>query len=578
MIYIAFTKEEFIRASELVTSEDIILAYTDCIDTHKGCNSFDVSDIQVNWAEQVALVRDFFKVLSEDKKLDLNGYANNFFECSIRLSVQYIESLKFYSSHHHKVIFADKLFGNGKPNYYLSEHESQGQLMYNRKSALQNSIVQVVKSLGLEIEYLGHKFNHQRLSNALRDTAVFSNRFLKALISSVKKQPDTRIRTLEKSQFYVVLRTQAQFSAIKQILETPTNTVTIICSSTFIQNDLFNSVQQWAESLNFIQVINLPEAKIGLIIKTYLKTLKSSVSSFNKLLYGNGFKIDVKQACREVIIMSAELELYRNRLENILPLAEDNNIFLTCEQKSPHAYTEINLAILKGYKTIQIMACDQEAIDLPIPAVADVYLTDTLKRKNLFESRWSTKISNLKYLGPIRQNVSKFINSTAINEFDVCYFAHVTEINHNKEIISLLEKLKLQSSSFRYCIKLHPRDSGAWLREVPISKKIIYTSSHITNEELYNKFKVAISNPSAVVMELLCHFKPFIFIDIIESYKHVDFVSCDEEYPGYTKTIDAIPELLSAKYDLNKEVRCLHSRVFGNTEKVVCKSDLVSVF
>lgn len=578
MIYIAFTKKEFVRYSELVTSEDIILAYTDCIDTNKRCNSFDVSDIQVNWAEQVALVRELFTVLSEDKKLDLNGYANNFFECSIRLSVQYIESLKFYSSHHHKVIFSDKLFGKGRPNYYLSEHESQGQLMYDRKSALQNSIEQVVKSLGLEIKYLGHKFNYQRLSNTLRDTAVFSVRFLKALKVSVKKQPDIRLETLEKSQFYVVLRTHAQFSAIKQILETSTNSVTIICSSTFIQRNLFNSVHRWAESLNFIQVINLPEAKIGLTIKTYLKTLKSSVSGFNKLLNGDGFKIDIKQACREVIIMSAELELYRNRLENFLPLAEENSIFLTCEQKSPHAYAEINLARLKGYKTIQIMACDQEANDLPIPAVADVYLTDTLKRKKLFESKWSTKISTLKYLGPLRQSELKFINSTAIKEFDVCYFAHVTEINQNKEIINLLEKLKLQSSSFKYCIKLHPRDSGGWLKEVPISEKIIYTSLDITNEELYNKFKVAISNPSAVVMELLCHFKPFIFIDILESYKHVDFVSCDDEYPGYTKTIDAIPELLSAKYDLNKEVSSLHSRVFGDTAKVVCKSDLVSVF
>ncbi|MFD0950028.1 hypothetical protein ACFQ0F_06440 [Paraperlucidibaca wandonensis] len=578
MIYVAFTKEDFICFSELISAEDIILAFTDCFSVKGVKHAYDVSDAEVNWGEQVALVRKFFTELSEHKEVDLNGYANNFFECSIRLSVQYIESLKLHSSQHCKVIFADRLFGKGRPNYYLSEHESQGQLMYNRKFALQSTVEKAVESLGLEIKYLSRKFNYQKLSNTLRDTAVFSMRLLQALRANLTQKQHMSIEPLEITPFYAVLRTQAQFFAVKQILESSTIPFTIICADTFVQRKLFYVVNEWACSQSLIRVVKLPEANFWLTIKTYLKTFYLSIKSCNKLFSGDGFTVNVKQACREVIIMSADLELYQNRLARLLPIGQNNSVFLTCEQKSPHAYTEINVAKNKGYRTIQVMACDQEANDLPLPAVADIFLTDTLKRKELFESRWSSKTSSLKYLGPIRLSEEKTVKVTNKNEFEVCYFSHVTEINQNKKIIQLLEKIKTQSKSFNYCIKVHPRDSGSWLKGSSVDENIVFTSSNITNDELYEKFKIAISNPSAVVMELLCHFKPFIFIDTIESYKNIDFVSCDEMYAGYTKSIDAIPELLSDKYDLYSEVRDLHARVFGSSVSAVSQRDLVSIF
>ena len=562
MIYIAFNKKELAGFCSLREHNDIIFVSSEFLEKDLQEGIVDVTDIKVDWAPYVEEVRDFFGYYQEQNDIDLRGYANNFFECTLKILIQYASAINYYKKSHEGITFAQSQLIRGKPNYYLGEHESQGRFLYSRNFALQSSLEDFSTSLGLSLNYIDRIVNYQRLTNIIRDTSVFFVRFWRGIKPSFSnwKRKKNALST-KNTNLYVILRSYAQFSSIQGVLEEKAEPITVICADTFFGGSLENRLQGWAGLHPNVTLYSLEELGALSTTKEYIKTISRLLFTPNYQIKFDLFSVDVSQALREVIIMSAELNLYRSRLDVVLPETDSMSIFLSCEQKSPQAYIEACIANSKGFKTVQVMACDQAANDLPFPIVSDLFITDTLKRKVLFEKNWSTKLDKLRYLGPLRQVLSE--PNCEKKTFDVCYFSHAAEVEQNQAIVELLDSFRKKQPLFDFCIKLHPRDKGLWIDHSCVERQAIFTSSNINNNELYNEFEIAISNPSAVVMDLLINLKPFIFIDTIPDFKHVDFVSCDEFYLGYTAKISSIDNILENRMLLYEDVKKLHKRVFG---------------
>ncbi|MDN3614826.1 hypothetical protein ACFFUS_17355 [Vibrio gallaecicus] len=578
MIYVAFSKDEVINFQLLAKKDDVILSYTDSLPVTYGDNVYDVTDFysEINSKALSNEVRFFFEKFSDGNPNYIQGYGNNFLECSILIFFQYFYAIKFFSKLHNDVFFKNKILGKGNVNYYLSEHESQSVFLYDRSSALQYSLEKEISNLGLNCKYKKIKINLQKIKNLIRDMSVFSIRLIKACRVSI--QSKSNMDTLN-GDLYIILRTYAQFENVKNILKSSSTNVTVICASSFLRHDLLDDICTWTSEYPLINVVSLPESNLRNVLITYASSLFKMLTSRHHDFSFDSVKLDVSQAYREVINMSSEISLYGNRLENLLSSAAAESTLLTCEQKSPHAYVEISSAKKFGFKTIQLMACDQSALDIPYPIVADIFVTDTLKRKELFTSNWSTNIERLRYLGPIRELSSKYQDlnkSTESYDYNVCYFAHVNDVQQNRDVISILENITLNIPEFNFCVKLHPRDDGSWIDEKIIHAEKVFTSSMISNEDLFDKFDIGVSNPSAIVMELLSYRKPFVFIDVMKSYKNVDFVSCDDEYAGYVKDLSNLKSVLYNSEHLNNEVVKLSERVFGYSPKVVSDISLLS--
>lgn len=578
MIYIAFTKDDVIQFLSIATSSDVILTYSELIDNSTNIKIFDVNNIHVDWSTHVSYIRELFKESNILINEDIKCYANNFFECTIKIIIQYIESIKVNLYSHKNITFAKKVLGNCSPNYYLSEHESQGQILYNRRLAIQSSIESYLKKADVNVSYKGFCINYQIFNNIVRDFAVFTKR----LFDNVRQNGIFEIPLNINNEFstFIILRTHSQFIAIKPLLEKSKMSIGILCANSYNQKDLYKILEHWSTNYNNIDVFELPKVGFKFVFLIYFNIFKKIFFTFDILYDHSHFYINLNQSFREILIMSADLKIYEFRLKSFLPNADKKNVFLTCEQKSPQAYVEAKVARNKGFKTIQLMACDQDSNDLPYPVNADFFLTDTFKRFQLFTSHWSSNTNRVKYIGSSRlvNNKGFDLSSDKKYDFDVCYFAHVSEVEHNIKIIHLLKSIKSKMKDFSFCVKLHPRDEGNWFNTEFSNSCILFNSTDITNDVLFNNFKVGLSNPSAVVLEMLCQFKPFIFIDILKIDENVDYVSCDELYLGYINSLPQLSSLLLSNVCLMNELKLLHSRVFGRNPKQLSLCDVHQLF
>ena len=564
VIYVAFDAEDIKVFSSLTSPDNVILTCNETVDKkdYISSNIINVCDFSYDSNIYVNATRELFECLLTDSGIDLKGYANNFFECTLSNVLHYSTALESMIEDYDEVVFSERLIFSSMPNYYLGEHESQGRLLYKRKLAFQNTLVDFLAYCNIEVKYLNKSLSNQCFFNKIRDVAVFSIRFIKAINNRAEQQPNITKKTTDR---VILLRSISQFQAIKLLLEESNEPISIYCSTTFTGGKLIPQLTPWAQQLDHINLYDLNSPKLKTIFFTYFNTMMKYFKLKQYKFRVGKIVIDVTQSLREILIMSAETNLYLQQLELSIPaISQQESCIISCEQKSPHAYIESIFAKKTNYKFIQVMSCDQNSNDLPYPIQGDKFVVDTLQRKKLFLSNWSRDTDKLAYIGPIK-SVGETLNwSDYEADYTVCYFAHVNEINHNKKVIEILNQLTETIKAFSYCVKLHPRDDGRWADIDNLKVGPVFSSKQISNDKLFKMFEVGISNPSAIVMDLLCQMKPFIFIDIIESYKNIDFVSCDEIYPGYITSFDEIGPILIDYEKLYVEVESLSIRVFGD--------------
>ena len=89
-IFVAFTETDVELFNSIVTSDDIVVGYSDIY----ADNMYDVGTIKIRLDEHMEFIRELVKKVSLSSDIDLKGFANNFFECTIRPSLRYIEAIR----------------------------------------------------------------------------------------------------------------------------------------------------------------------------------------------------------------------------------------------------------------------------------------------------------------------------------------------------------------------------------------------------------------------------------------------------------------------------------------------------
>jgi hypothetical protein len=526
----------------------------------------DINDCQFDSSHYTKETRDLFCRVSSSISSDVKGFSNNFFECTITILARYIQCLSLeFISHDDEIdiVFANKIYFLSNPNYYLAEHESQGRVMYNRAYAFQKTLINFVKKESkVNIIYLGKRISNQLLLNLIRDSAVFVSRFIKRCKLFASKKP-LKCQTEKLADIVIIIRNLSQFYVLKPMIEKYPHAISIVCGDTYMGGEVFDHVLPWSKEFSRVSIHTLRPLKLKTILWENVKVLIKYFRLNQQIFTANNIEIYVTQAIREILIMSADVELYRKQLDATL-LNTSDRYLLTCEQKSPHAYIEASVAKSYNYRCIHIMSCDQDSNDLPFPVFGDRFVVDTLKRKELFTEGWSSNTEKLVYIGSLKSMFTPVLQDGDF-QFDYCYFADAVEVNHNINVIRILELQVKKDSGFSYCIKLHPRDSGSWINTKIVQNGVVYQHGQVSNDELYDKFNMAISNPSGVVMDLLCRLKPFIFIDVISSYKNIEFVYCDQQYSGYITELEVLSEMIQTKSLSNNDVAQLYIRIFGKS-------------
>jgi hypothetical protein len=573
-VYVAFTHEDLDHFSSLSNEDDLVLASTDIWEP----GYIDIGEISFQAESFLNETRELFQKVSAISGVDITGFANNFFECSLRLSLFYIKALenafdKYYVTH---VVFSKKLsLFYGKPNYYLAEHESQGRLLYNRRAAIQPGVLHFVESHNAQVEYSGTTITLPFIRNVVRDIGVFSLKFIKSIKQRRSLKNDISL-TLSTNAI-VVVRSAVQLEFIKPLVENSSSSITLYVGHVFMGRRLFEEARKWSLNVDNVNVKELCSARMIDIIYHYLNSAKQYFLLKNIVYRVGEVEINVTQALREILIMSADTELYKSQLERtVLPCSNDFGVFFSCEQKSPHAYIDSYVAKQKGYQCAHLMTCDQESNDIPFPVFGDYFVVDTLKRLKLFQTNWSSNTGKLIYAGSIKSIGNDKVPNSEQTKYTYCYFAHANEVEHNVSVIKFLEVQCENRENINFCIKLHPRDQGKWLESVALKNGVLIAHGELSNVDLIRQFDVAISNPSAVVMDLLCQSKTFIFLDILKSYKNVEYVYIDEHYRGVARDFIEFESCLDKQFILKDEVLSLKERIFGEVPLLPSIDSLIS--
>lgn len=560
-VYVAFTHEDLDTFSSLIRENDLVLASTDIWEP----GYIDIGEVAFQTEDFLDEIRELFQKVSAITGIDITGFANNFFECSLRLSLFYIKALEsvFDKYDINSVVFSKKLsLFHGKPNYFLAEHESQGCLLYNRRAAIQPGIVNFVQSRNTQIEYYGTAITLPFIRNIVRDIGVFSLKFIKSIKQRCSLKHDMSftpsINTI------VVVRGAVQLEFIKPLVENSSTNITLYVGHTFMGRRLFEEASIWGKNIDYVNVKELCSASMVNIASHYLNTAKQYFLLKNTIYQVGDFRLNVTQALREIIIMSTETLLYKGQLERTIPpCSNKSGMFFSCEQKSPHAYVDAYVAKEKGYQCTHLMTCDQESNNIPFPVFGDYFVVDTLKRLELFQANWSSNTEKLIYAGSIKSIGGDTVFNSGHIKYKYCYFAHANEVEHNVSVIKLLEVECESRENVNFCIKLHPRDQGKWMESISLKNGVLIAHGELANVDLMREFDVAISNPSAVVMDLLCQSKKFIFLDILKSYKNVEYVYIDEHYRGVARNFLEFRACLDKQSILKHEVLALKERIFG---------------
>ncbi|WP_018693939.1 hypothetical protein [Algicola sagamiensis] len=585
-VFIAFTEDDC-RHFILEMNEGDMLIGEGGFTVPEGNHYIDVNKVTCKLDIFTQSVREWFHEMIKDCGFPdtLIAFSNNLFECTVWPIIRYIEALKsalLQSPFVAQVTFQKKLFGHlSGPNYFLAEHESQGIRLYRRSDVIQPIIERYLKNhhAKISIRYLSKGYLLQPFYNLLRLSAVFFVKLMKEIKrASWQASTTNHQETYSSIESTVVARGLSALEFVSPLLQDTQKKVLLLVGQTFVGQSAVQQAKRLLKGQRNILIAEIkPKGKVA-VFQMYVKALWKILTLRTQVWECQSIQVDLTQAVREVLVMSVDLSLYAQSLEielNHYPMTGD--VLFSMEQKSPHAWADSFVANKVGLKCAHLMQCDQRHNDLPYPVFGHFFFVDTLRRKHLFESSWSTCKEKLRFLGAIKASPLHYSSISQNEHFTACYFADCDDValSCNLTVVALLEREAKENPRFSYAIKLHPRDKGVWLKSFKSLRGRVFHHGTVAKGDLLSMFSVAISNPSGIVFDLLCQQKPFILLDIIEQYQQSEQVYCDTEYIGYIRSYEQILPLLMDIERLETEVRLLRQRVLGHMEWPVTFDALV---
>lgn len=518
IIYIALTEDDLTNAQSKVKPGDIIITDLACKESEclvikpfiSNGDAEELSDLYRNWFQQELNLHNFPD--------DLFGYVNNFYECSVRPVITYFKAidnvLEKYDLENLIFLLPCTIHGKRKPStYYMAEYESVGVYLYDRHSNLLPYIEDYLQLKSSQVRYSSSKSGlKQKVFNFFRVWGVLGVRFLKDCKNNwIRIHKNTK--NINNPEYVFVVRTIGQSSTLLPFLKSSSLNLNVIIADSNTDSDAYDFLTKNTLGRDNISIIKRQNAEFGCLLKAYISS--TLLLCRRKAFYFNysGVVFNYNQAISEIIVMLANLTVYKCQVKDTLFKLNDKNLKLlfSLEQKSPHAYIDSVLANDISIGSAQIKQCSQHFWPIPVPVFSEKFLIDLPDILDEFKACWPQYSDKLAYIGSFqgavkKKNESKIVIKENIKTYKICFFAGIHQ-KENFDTLNFLYEMDGREIEFNLTVKLHPRDKNIYSKMFP-KAKIIHDQDRTFNE-FCESFDIALTYPSSVISELLFNNLPF---------------------------------------------------------------------
>lgn len=539
-----------------VSDNDVILLWSEKNNpgSMAGAVVFEAINFNANLScgPLAAAVRDFFDEHRNPIIKQLTPFANNFYDCSIMPLYKYFSAMSHILETYQidEIVFERPIaFASACPNYYLAEHESHSVRLYNRASSMQPCLEAAAASKGIPVKYTrkSRLFSLQKIANKFRLMLVFMIKFCLDLQRVFKSR--TRVfKQSSRVKYIFNIRNYNQFQFVCHLLAL--NKPWLIAAyQGFFAAGLYKSIasnfSSYKEHICFYANTSFVD-----LFRVYYRNMVNLLTLSNTVFQFNDFTVNVTQSLKECLVMNAEIMLYSQSLNNFLENTDKDNqaIFFSTEQKSPQAWVDAKIAQSHGYRVVHLMQCDQSTLPIPHPVPGDLYVTDSRLRFEAFLRENELFTDKFAFVGSIKGIPLEAASQCGLSgpKATFCFFANIDDTDLNRQVLERLFRLDPQA---HFIVKLHPRDSGSWLKK---SEKVtVYREGDISRQALFSLFRVAISFPSGVITDLIGMAKPVVILDIKKL--QINYQYLHPSYQYYIRHIDALDICLNDIAAIEKE-------------------------
>lgn len=527
-------------------------------------------------------VKEVFLALEHDLGVDsLRGFANNFYESAVAPMYAYVKALDELlvtarkSTQGVEVWFPSRLILSSRYSaYYMAEHESQNRRFYAREDVFLPYLLDICRKHGvtprfMQVRFGGSGFIHR----PMRVAAVFAWRFLKGIVD-ISRQPKVRVQ-IPQGDLSAVTRAVGQTEFLAPFLAASGLRTSLLAAETSFgggrNRKLVDVVASEGTNI-FGQIVNL---SLWDMLAHYVQTLKLMVVKPSVTLRIDGVELNLNQAITEVLAMWPEVISYREALYSAVRQAPipRSGIMLSTEQKSPHAYADAWVAKQNRMTCVHVMQCDQHPRPLPFPVFGDYFLADSAINAERFAREWPNDAGKVKYIGSLKACIDEHNGVKRDARYRGgrwCFFAQVDDVETNREVLRNLRDVR-NNLSIDVFVKLHPRDSADHYKS--FSDFEFLADGDTRKGELFDRFDMAISFPSGVVMDLIFRNKPFLLLRF-GKWNSANYSYIDERYWGNVFDAMMLASILAGSDSLMVEFESYRRRFF---EKSGVVSDVVTI-
>ncbi len=569
-VWIVFSQSELEKNISKISPEDIIIADIDP-SKFKQVNIKQISNVSVN-DEVIVEVKNYFENISEKYGKEIIGFSNNFFQSTIVLLIQYKNVLDNIVKENKDIdiYFCNDIYlaSNG-PNYYMAEAESQGIRFYNREAALFKTLLKYCKDNNFSVKFISKKISKQKILNVFRLFSVYLIKFFFDMRSS--SFFTTSLINKDETDFDFISRTYSQSQFLKKNLIDNGFSNHIYVFENFNNKNHFEDVEKIFSNLNNVSFSFFKNSYYS-VVTMYIKQIKFFNVFKREVIHCENMEIDLTQAINEIIVMYPHILLYKKQLEQLVFSREipKNKILFSTEQKSPHAFIDALVAKKFNLKSVQLMQCDQNDNNLPLPITGDLFVPISKEKYNSFKKNWKNNVNKIYYPG----NIIRSLSHNNVKPYKICYFASFiggSDI-HNIKVVKHLSKLA-KKNKFKFLIKLHPRDNGKWTKNIQNNYCKVFYHNDIEQIELFKQFDIAITNFSAVVISMLEYKIKYILLNIDNiNYKDKGVFYVDEKYEPIVSELNKIDYWIYNEHELEKEFNLFFNRYYKDVD--ICTSEI----
>lgn len=500
-------------------------------------------------------------------------FANNFFECSVLILLQYMKAIDKAAELYPDATFiyrANAIRSQGV-SYYLSEYESANRFLYKRSASIGKYVVQyasqyqtVSTAVSLNLPFFSNSIRY-----FARDALVALYRVTQRFRYELKIGGSWRTGNefIQSYDIVFIVRTAGQINKLRDILVTShdASRFLVLYSPSIIDA---NSVTELLDELKRVHGFTLEYLSGFSLIRdilAYLRILIFRSGQSKTPLTINNVKVDLDVAVREMSILSVDYENYRNQLSSILSRLPSTSRSVLCdfELTSPYAAIDASCGKQSKMATIHIMACDRGSRNVPFNVYGDFLIVDLFERLKWYKSSWSNSKEKLLHLGNIRLSSSSdnLIEKTQAAKDCVYFFSPADVSDTTSKVVETVMHFCLKKQ-FSLKIKLHPRDSGEWVKK--LNRKAGLIVHGVRDQVPFGEILFAFCPRSAIIYDLISSKVPFIcFTDIVAVLENEIPMYQAYDYPGFVRKITPFEPIHNLIASNPEYISKLHASVFG---------------